>query len=272
MLHLKLLIKMITGLIIGLIFGAGLLTFLAFWYTRQQLDHQQLLDEEMTNETIYRTLLLDLPVEKKLRNALFETERGQAKCAEEISRIIEMQIDLLEGIGKATYVHLKDKPAFFILHNPMSGEKRYYYNRDLNDSIESTMLSETQKVLLLYNEHIDLLNSKYNLFEKLSDSHLMNLQKIDGIQKQHEQLQKIKKHKGKIAALEQSTEIEVNALKNEALLEDIERELEYQNQYLEQFSQLSAKMDESVNKEIDKKLKTEIDSLINKIDENDDKD
>jgi hypothetical protein len=264
---------MITGLIIGLILGAGLLTFLAFWYTKQQIDHQQILDDEMTTETIYRTLLLDLPVEKKLRNALFETERGQAKCAEEISKIIEMQIDLLEGIGKATYVHLKDKPAFFILHNPISGEKRYYYNRDLNDSIESTMLSETQKVLLLYNEHIDLLNSKYNLFKKLSDSHILNLQKIDGIQKQHEQLQKIKKHKGKIAELEERTDIEVNALKNEALLEDIERELEYQNQYLEQFSQLSAKMDGSIDKEIDKKFKTEIDSLISKIeDEADDKD
>jgi hypothetical protein len=111
------------------------------------------------------------------------------------------------------------------------------------------------------------LYSKYILFNKLSASHLQNLNKIAGIQKQHEQLQKIKKHKGKIAELEERTDIEVSALKNEAILEDIERELEYQNQYLEQFSQLNEKMDQTLNKAVNKNYKTQIDRLISKIEE-----
>jgi hypothetical protein len=258
---------MITGLIFGAILGGSILVALALLYTKQQIEQQQILDEDMQTETINRTLLLDLPIEKKLRNALFETDRGQQKCAEEITKIIEMQNDLLDGVGKPTYVLLKDKAAFFIIQNPISNEKRYYYTRDLNDSIESSILMETQKVLLLYNEHIDLLLSKYLLFKKLSASHLNNLNKIDGIQKQHKLLQKIKKHKGNIAELEERTDIEVNALKNEAILEDIERELEYQNQYLEQFSQLSEKMDQSFNQEVNKNYKTQIDRLISKIEE-----
>jgi hypothetical protein len=258
---------MITGLIFGAILGGSILAALAFLYTKKQVDHQQILDENMQTETIFRTLLLDLPIEQKLRNALFETERGQQICTEEIIKIIEMQIDLLDGIGKPTYVYLKEKTAYFIIYNPISGDKRYYYNRDLNDSVESSILTETQKVLLLYNEHIDILYSKYILFNKLSASHLQNLNKIAGIQKQHEQLQKIKKHKGKIAELEERTDIEVSALKNEAILEDIERELEYQNQYLEQFSQLNEKMDQTLNKAVNKNYKTQIDRLISKIEE-----
>ena len=261
----------ITALLIGIILGGGLLAVLAFLYTKQQIQHQDILDDNMQTESIYRTLFLDLPIEKKLRNALFETQRSEAKCAEEISRIIELQIELLNGVGKPSYLLLKDKAAFFIIHNPISEEKRYYYNRDLNEDIEPTILTETQRVLILYNEHIELIYAKYILFKKLSASHLQNLQKIDGIQKQHEQLQKIKKHKGKIAELENRTDFEVNALKNEALLEDIERELEYQNQNLEQFSRLSAKMERPFDSEVDQSYKNEINNLISKIEEDNEK-
>jgi hypothetical protein len=261
---------MITGLFIGIVLGSALLAVLAFWYTKQQNEFQDILDENMEVESIQRTLLLDLPIEKKLRNALFETERAQASIIEEIDKIIELQIDLLEGVGKPNRVHLKDKVAFFIIQNPISGNIIYYYTRDLNEDIEPSILTETQRVLLLYNEHLELMDVKYNLFKKLSESHLENLQKIDGLQKQHEQIQKLKKHKGKIAALEDRTDIEVNALRNESLLEDIERELNYQNQYLEQLSKLTEKFDRPINSKVDQSYKTEINNLISKIDDDDD--
>ena len=79
-----------------------------------------------------------------------------------------------------------------------------------------------------------------------------------------------KKHKGKIAALEDRTDIEVNALRNESLLEDIERELNYQNQYLEQLSKLTEKFDRPINSEVNQSYKTEINNLISKIDDEDD--
>ena len=260
---------MLTGLIIGAIIGGGLLTVLALWHTKNQIANQDIIDEDMEQDTIMKTLLLDLPVEKKLRNAQFESERGEKKCIEEINKIIEMQLDLLEGIGNPTFVHLKDKPAFFILHNPISNEKRYYYTRDLNEEIDPAILTDTQRVLLLYNEHLDLFMAKVELFRRLQASHLENLNKINGIHKQNEQLKKIKKHKGKIAELEDRTDIEVNALKNESILEDIERELEYQAQCLQQYSLLTEKYDQPLNRHIHKDLKGEIKNLIDKIEDED---
>ncbi len=260
---------MLTELILGAIIGCGILTALGIWYTKNQISNQDIVDEDIEQETIMKTLLLDLPVEKKLRNAVFESERGEAKCIEEINKIIEMQLDLLEGIGKPTFVHLKDKPAFFILHNPISNEKRYYYSRDLNVEIDPAILTDTQRILLLYNEHIDLFMAKVELFRRLQSSHNENLNKINGIHKQNEQLQKIKKHKSKIAELEDRTDIEVNALKNESILEDIERELEYQALCLQQFSQLTEKYDQPLNSHINKDLKNEIKNLIDKIEDED---
>lgn len=260
---------MLSGLIIGAILGGGILTAFGIWYTRNQIADQEILDEEEEQLTIHKTLLLDLPIEKKLQNALYESERGAAKCAEEIKHIIEMQLDLLEGIGKPTYVHLREKPAFFILINPLTNEKRYYYNRDLNPEIDSAILTDTQRVLLLYNEHIDLLMAKIELFRRLQKSHLENLNRINGIHKQNEQLLKLKKHKGKIAAMEERTDIEVSALKNEALLEDIERELEFQSQCLEQYSELSEKYNQPTDKHIDKDFKHKIQGLIDSLEDED---
>jgi len=260
---------MLTGLIIGTILGGGILTAFGIWYTRNQIAGQEILDEEEEDLSIKKTLLLDLPIEKKLHNALYESEKGEAKCVEEITHIIDMQLDLLDGIGKPTYVHLREKPAFFILQNPISNEKRYYYTRDLNPEIDPAILTDTQRVLLLYNEHIDLLMAKVELFRRLQKSHLENLNRINGIHKQNEQLLKLKKHKDKIAALEDRTDIEVSALKNEALLEDIERELEFQSQCLEQYSELSEKYNRPTNIPVNKDFKNKIQGLIDSLEDED---
>jgi uncharacterized protein (DUF2164 family) len=262
---------MLIGMILGAVIGTILLAALAYWYTKQQIKIQEVLDNDLETATIIESLLLDLPIEKKLRNALFETERGEAKCVEEINKIIELQTDLLDGIGKPSFVLLKDKGAFFILEHPISGTKKYYYNRDLTEGLESSMLSETQKLLLYYNEHIDILMSKYELYKRLSVSHRENINKIDGIQKQHEQLQKIKKHKKNISELEGRTDIEVNALKNEYILEDIERELDFKNQCLKEISQLYEKMDSIFDHKAGGDYKTEIKNLIKKIEDDPEK-
>jgi hypothetical protein len=259
---------MLIGIIIGAIIGTILLVTLAYLYTKQQIKIQELKDNDLETETLIESLLLDLPIEKKLRNALFETERGEAKCMEEINKIIELQTDLLDGIGKPSFVFLKDKGAFFILEHPINGLKKYYYNRDLTEGLESSLLSETQKLLLYYNEHIEILMSKYELYKKLSASHRENINKIDGIQKQHEQLQKIKKHKKNISELEGRTDIEVNALKNEYILEDIEQELDFKNQCLKEISLLNEKMDSNFDKKVDEDFKTEINKLLRKIEDN----
>jgi hypothetical protein len=260
---------MISGLIIGAIIGGILIIALGIWYTKTQINEQDILDEQLEEETVLQSLLLDIPVEKKLRNALYEAERGESKCIEEVNKIIEMQIDLLEGIGKPSYVYFKEKETYFIVQHPISEEKRYYYSRDLNTGIEPEILSDTHKVLLMYNGHIELYKAKIELFRRLIESHNENLNRINGIHKQHEQLQKLKLHKGKIAELDERTDIDIDALKNEAILEDIERELDFQNQCLSQFSKLSSELDQPFSSQIKIELKEKIKYLIEKIEDED---
>lgn len=257
---------MITGLIIGAVIGGAVLSIAAIWYTQKQIESENLLDEKYEEENY---LPLDIPVEKKLRDALYESERGEMKCIEEISKIIELQTDLLDGLGKPTYVELKGKDLFFVINNPLNSEKRYYYYRDIENNIEEVIIRDTLKLLKLYDEHIELFLSKLNLFKKLSDSHRENLNKINGIHKQHEQLLKLKKHKGKIAEMEERTDLEIRAIKNESVLEDIERELEFQKECLKTYSQITAEMDRPINIEISSDLKYKIEKIIEDIDKED---
>ncbi len=253
---------MITGLIIGAVIGGAALSVLAVWYTQNQIQHENHLDEKFEEDNFF---LLEIPVEKKLRDALYESERDEIKCMEEISKIIDLQTDLVEGIGKPTYVELKGKDLFFSIKNPFTSEIRYYYYRDLDDKTEQSILTDTLNVLNLYNEHIELFLSKLDLFRKLSASHKDNLNKINGIHKQHKQLLKIKKHKGRIAEMEENIDLEIQAIKNESVLEDIERELDFQSECLRTYTQLTEEMDQPISTNISSDLKLKIEKLIETI-------
>lgn len=265
---------MIAEIIIGATLGGGLLATLGYFYNKSlkasgHIDMSLREDEESETRITDTTLLLDLPIEKKLRNALYECERNENQCNSEIDHITDMQLDLLKGVGKASYVEVKDKPAFFIWVHPIKNEKRFYYVRDLYPNIEPEILTDTQRVLELYNEHLDLYMAKIEMFSRLIASHQENLNRILGIQQQHEQLEKLKKHKNNIFQIEENTELEAKALKNVALLEDIERELTYQAECLEQYAKLTSELDQPLDKNIDKQLKFKIDTIISKLEEED---
>ena len=64
---------MFLGLFFGLIIGLGLIIYLFINYSSNNqiipdLDYEDMEDEK----TLNKTFILDLPVEKKLRNAIFE--------------------------------------------------------------------------------------------------------------------------------------------------------------------------------------------------------
>jgi hypothetical protein len=256
---------MILGIILGFVIGTPLLVALYRWSQKNDFESEDVvLDDDVSIEN--KPFLLDLPLEKKLQNALFECERNLTKCREEISDIIVQQLDLIDEICKPTYVHLRDKPIYFVIDNPVTKEKKYYYSRDINLEIDHSLVTETQKLLLTYEEHIEILKSKISLFEKLKKSHLENLNKIQGIFNQHKQSLKISKHKNKIEELDGKIDMEVNALKNEAVLEDIERELEFQNQCMEQLNELNDKYNFKEDNTQKNNLKDRLKKLEEKID------
>ncbi len=262
---------MLAEIIIGAVVGGGLLTAWTIWYTQKmriQEENQREEEESSPRRITDYTLLLDLPIEKKLRNALYECERGEEECVREIEQILLMQSDLLEGIGKPSYVEVRGKPIYFIWQDPINNEKRFYYSRDLN-KVEPEILTETQKILLHYKEHIDLFVDKLNLFGQLKKSHQENLNRIQGIQQQHEQISKLKKHQNKIAEMDEKSDIEAKILKNENLIENIERELDYQSECLEQYVQLTTQLDQPLDKKVDKELKGKIQDLIKKLEQED---
>jgi hypothetical protein len=100
----------------------------------------------------------------------------------------------------------------------------------------------------------------------LKKSHQENLNKIHGIFNQHKQSQKINKHRNKIEELDGKIDMEVNALKNEAILEDIERELEFQNQCMEQLNELNEKFNFKEDNTQKINLKDRLKNLMDKID------
>ena len=254
---------MFLGLIFGLIIGLGLVIFLFVNYSNRNqiildLDYEDINDEK----TLNKTFVLDLPVEKKLRNAIFECESNEMKCREEIQKIIDLQLDLLEGVCKISHISFKDKPAYFIIENPLKKENKYFYVSDLNQNIDSNILTETQNLLLRYKDQIDFLYSKIIFFQNLIETHQSNLNKIHGIHKQHEQLAKLKRHKGKIDDYEFNTPFEVNALKNETVFEEISRELEFQEEFLKEYNNLNKEYEQYNHFKFDKNYQDRISKII----------
>jgi hypothetical protein len=254
---------MFLGLFFGLIIGLGLIIYLFINYSSNNqnildLDYEAINDEK----TLNKTFILDLPVEKKLRNAIFECESNEMKCREEIQKIIELQLDLLEGVCKTSHISLKDKPAYFIIEDPVKKVKKYFYSSDLNQIIDSNILTETQNLLLRYKDQIEFLFSKIIFFQNLIETHQENLNKIHGIHKQNEQLAKLKRHKGKIDDYELNTQFEVNSLKNEAILEEIIRELDFQEEFLKEYNQLNKEYEQENHLKFDKTYQDRISKIL----------
>ena len=191
---------MITEIILGALIGTGLLAGLGYWYNQRlkasgaiDMSYREEEEEEESGPITNTTLL-------------FECERRESECLKEIDTIFEMQLDLLKGLGKASHVEVKDKPAFFIVFHPIRNEKRFYYSRDIYQDIEPQILTDTQRVLTVYDEHIDLYLAKVEMFRRLINSHQENLNRIHGIQEQHEQLEKLKRHKKNISKIEENVD------------------------------------------------------------------
>jgi len=250
---------------IGLIIGTIASIAVGIWATKKQstLQEETLLDVAtfVTEAKEEDTLFL----EKKLRDAIYDCERNILACKNNINNICKDQLDLLEEVGKKSYVEVKNKPLFFEYYNPTTLERHFYYQRDLSKTMAPDVLESTKKIIQKYNNHISLIITQQDLFEQLIISHKENMNRISGVKNQNTQIKKVSLHENKLAELEGKNKLEEQAIYNELMVNAIREELEHQEECLRQYIELNKKFETPFDQDVEKKFEQQIKIIISQL-------
>lgn len=251
---------------IGLIIGTITSIAVGVWVTKKQntLHEETILEESTSLEGNKRIFL-----EKKLRDAIYDCERNVATCKNQINTICKDQLDLLEEVGKKSYVEVKNKALFFEYYNPTTLDRHFYYDRDLSKAMAPDVLENTKKIIQKYNKHISLILTQQELFEKLIISHKENLDRISGVKNQNNQVKKVSLHQSKLAELDGENKLEEQAIYNELMVNDIREELEHQEECLRQYIQLNQKYENPFDQDVEKKFEDQIKIIISQLEKED---
>lgn len=253
-------------IIIGFIVGTIASIALGVWATRKQNTLQEeLVLEENTSSIEENTI----PLEKKLRDAIYDCERNVLACKNQINTICKDQLDLLQDVGKKSHVEVKNKALFFEYYNPTSLDRHFYYQRDLSKKIAPDVLENTKKIAQKYKNHVSLILTQQTLFEKLILSHQENLGRISGVKNQNSQVKKVSLHKDKLATLEGDNKLEKQAIYNELIISDIKEELEHQEECLRQYIELNQQYENPFDQDVEKKFEHQIKVIISQLEKED---
>jgi hypothetical protein len=251
------------GLILGIAGGTALMFALTFLLAqREQKIHIDIAsaESEVVDEGDLR-----MPLDKQLRNSIYECEQNIKTCKSQIEDICNEQLDLLKDVGKISHVEVKNKPLFFEFYNPTNGQRFFYYERDISKKIDPEVLASTQKIAQKYTQQIDLLSTQQELFKKMITSNLENLDRIKGIKREKPQSEKIRIHEKKLTQLHANNSLEQKAIYNELILNDIQDELAHQEECLRQYSELNQKYSNPFDENLGKKYKIEILEIIQQL-------
>lgn len=206
-----------------------------------------------------------VPLEKKLRDAIYDAERQLKSCEQEIDNACCQQLDLIKDIGNKSHVEVANKPLFFAYYNPISKEQRFYYTRDLHRDLSPEVLERTSQLAKQYQQHIDLLSTQRAIFQQLLVSHQENLARLSGIAEKEGQLGKINSHQGKLAKLKGEQKIEEQAIYGQLLLEGIADELDHQEECMRQYIQLSDTYQRPLDQVLDEHYQQELNHLLTQL-------
>lgn len=253
---------------LGLILGTIVSIAIGAWLTTKQtsLLEETILDtptfsEEEEEDTVF--------LEKKLRDAIYDCERNVSACKSQINTICTNQLDLLQDVGKRSYVEVKNKALFFEYYNPTTLDRHFYYQRDLSKTMAPDVLENTKKIIQKYSTRISLIITQQNLFEKLIISHKENLDRISGVKNQNTQVKKVSLHKSKLAELEGENKLEEQAIYNELIVNDIREELEHQEECLRQYIELNQQYENPFDQDVEKTFEHQIKIIINQLEKKD---
>jgi hypothetical protein len=252
---------------LGLILGTIASITVGVWLTKKQttLQEETILDEPTFSEEDNDAVFL----EKKLRDAIYDCERNILACNNQINSICKDQLDLLQDVGKKSYVEVKNKALFFEYYNPTTLERHFYYDRDLSKEMDPGILENTKKIIQKYNTHISLIITQQELFEKLIISHKENLNRISGVKNQNTQVKKVSLHESKLSELERDNKLEEQAIYNELMVHDIRDELEHQEECLRQYIELNQKYENPFDQDVEKKFEDQIKIIISQLEKED---
>jgi len=222
---------------------AGGIIFLIFIAYRIRLEQSLKQPEETTDFEHTETMVeqLSVPLEKKLRDAIYDCKQNILACDKKISKLCQQQLDLLQDIGKISHIEVKNKPFFFRFYNPLTQQQHFYYERDLYKNIDAEVLEQTQKLAQQYHNEITLIGTQKELFSRLIESHQENLDRINGIHSKDTQRSKLTIHKSQLNQHNRNNKLEESAIYNQLLLTGIQEELEHQDECLRQYHSLQEK-------------------------------
>lgn len=251
---------------LGIIVGTVASIAVGVWTTKRQtsLHEETILEEQTANLEEYT-----IPLEKKLRDAIYDCERNINACKNQINAICKDQLDLLHDVGKKSYVEVNNKALFFEYYNPVTQDRHFYYQRDLSQNMTPDVLKKTQKIVQKYEMHISLILTQQALFEKLIVSHKENLNRISGVKKQNTQVKKVSLHQDKLATLEGENKLEERAIYNELIINDIREELEHQEECLRQYIELNYQYENPSDQNVEKKFEQQIKIIISQLEKED---
>lgn len=251
---------------LGFILGTLASIAVGIWTTKRQTAlHEETLLEEDNSSFEENTI----PLEKKLRDAVYNCERNVVACKNQINTICKDQLDLLQDVGKKSYVEVNNKPLFFEFYNPVTKERHFYYQRDLSKTMAPDILENTKKIVQKYNNHISLIVTQQELFEKLIASHKENLGRISGVKDQNNQVKKVSLHQLKLDQLNGENRLEEQAIYNKLMINGIQEELEHQEECLRQYIELNQQYENPFDQEIEKKFEHQIKIIINQLEKED---
>lgn len=255
------------GIFSGLVVGTIISIAGGFWFARREIArHHNVIAEAQEQEAIERKTV---PLEKRLRDAIYDCERNLKSCKNQINEICKNQLDLLKDVGKKSHIEVANKPLFFEYFNPISKQRHFYYQKDLAKNIAPEILENTKKIAKKYSDHIQLVITQQKLFEKLILSHKENLDRIYGVKNQNNQAKKVSLHNDKLTTLERNNAVEERAIYNELLIEDITEELDHQEECFRQYIALNQKYGSQPEKHIKEQFNTELKIIIQQLETKD---
>ncbi|MGH1337504.1 MAG: hypothetical protein ACRBFS_15380 [Aureispira sp.] len=249
-------------IIIGSVIGTLISILSWVWITKKNIQQQAVIEEEALEEGLKEKRL---PLEKKLRDAIYEEERQLKKCEQEINEACQQLLDLIQDVGKKSHMEVAGKPLFFAYYNPISKEKYFYYSRDLQKDLSPEVLEQTGQLAKQYQQHIDLLCTQQEIFKQLLTSHQENLARLAGIQEQEGQWNKINNHQEKLAQLKGEQQLEEQAIYSQLLLEGIAEELEHQEECMRQYIDLSNTYQRPLDQVLDENYQQELQHLLTQL-------
>ena len=232
---------MLLEIILGATAGSLLLGGFGIWYTNKQktlppVESSNDFSDNETENNIRKEL------DRKLRNALFEAERNERLCTNEIRDLYKRQLELLENVGTASHIEVANKPLFHHFNNIIEQEQLFFYDRDIDKNTDNHIITETHQTVKEYQEQIDLLHAQATFFKRLQISHQENVDRLQGVLDEDEKMKTLREHKEFLEQGKAKEEFDKKLIYSALQLQTIQEELDHQEACLAEYIKLQSQL------------------------------